>query len=1567
MGFYVKTSNSGWSSINTKKVYVKTTTGNSPWSTVKKLYVKFSNTVSPYWKLITGNAGPDAHYSPTIATSSTAYGSSPDPKLTGYNYHWTYNTSLTLKYNFQNGTSPTTLNNIFSSPQTFTPGNPTLAAEPNSITYTPVWPTDYISNPTYFSFSMIAQDAKGTTSLQSGTVSISIPAPYWNSFPGWSGTYSPGYTMVWTAGKAYINGSSSGVGYQTTIYKSNDGGATKTYLYGTSTTPDFQYVDNKTYSFTLTDSDKGYTFYASTYAIAATSSGPLPGAASSSTISYNQKIVGAPGSFSITSFTKGAIVNNSRTLSATFSTSQDATYYQYFIEYSTDNVSWGVAASYSQYVQIYPPSTSFTYTTNNPYHYYRLTMRAGNESGLYTVSTNTLNATGTPPGAPTINSIDRATNYLTINFTPPSSVGSGSAISSYNIYYRVTGTTPYSFANSTYYPSNKITLTGLTGGTSYDIMIQAINDDGIAGDDSNLVTQSTIVMPDNLTNVAAKSFASGQITFSYTTGNNTTGVYYYVTSGPNGGPRDYVDNQYGTITIGSNQSGTYTVSSLYWTNGVNNYDITLYPQNGDFTGTGYGNGTTITNQQDIGQDAPQSSNPTITYITSSGFIANYTLFNTSSVLIDLKTGGSSVSGYPLTVNQTSTSSGTGYTYSPSGLVDGSTYTIYVTPKYTTSPYSVSGTQVSSSAQQILGNPQAFDITSTSKAYPVAGTPGHRSVVVNWSKSTDATRYEVHLETSDDGLSWSDTDGQTYSQSPYIQEPTRTATINAVAHTYYRATVRASNTIQTSNLSTSNPTYYSYSSSVNVAGTAPGDPTIGTITPQQITATVAYTATSSKGSNNLAGVQWSLDNSSWSATTTSNPISITGLTGGTNYTVYLRSVNNDGLTSGGVNKNFSTASIGSIASYTVKYMSDGFFTIFFTTSGNVDSVTSYADRYYPSTTQTSPSASWTPSPLGTASPAVAGRNYATIAVSGFTDYNNNSYRWTGYLTPSQSGISGTKTSISLAPTGSTDIPTITLGTPTTGDGTLSSTVSYGGSANAYVLDVKTGGVNGTSLTGYPKTYQTGDVSLSGLTNGTAYTIIATPYYYYYHDTNETASSLATSIRYPGTTVNTTATPNKVLGAFTINNVTDNSPTPTTPTTPTVTIGTGTYRNDVFIDWVSSKPSDTAGYTQYFYGTSIGATSSTFTVTSPNSSSSKSGPGTYQTDGTITGGTYEDFWPIVRSGTFYEYIVANGTKLAQVSWGASTNANSYIVNYTISGASSGNGTVNSPAQSGTTFTLDMTANGGTFTLNSVTAYLSTDGTGTGKTGTLPTTKAATPAAKTSTSGTGGGSYTYYVAPTPPPAPSFGGARGAGGSSSPYTTTTIGYMTVSSSGAETISWTLYRSASGTAGGTASGYGTSYSVYSSGTYSGSSFTMMMPTQGYYYMSAYASTAAGGSSSTTTNYGGGTGTANWHWGMGSAPAPGSISNTITATGNPGTYTFTWGAVSGAQNYQVTYGTNTTAPSPNPPASVVGNLGTGSVNTGTTTSYLYSVNTAYYSGFAVKVWDPILNLGGTSSVVSTYK
>lgn len=210
------------------------------------------------------------------------------PELTLYNSNWTYSQTLTLQYKWDVSSSVDGPWTAVTSYATYNPGNPSVGTY-NTLSYTPAL-DKYISGRVYFKFTMKATDAAGSPEYEAISDPITVAGPTWVNNPAFSGPGSTGSTLTWNTGKAGFDDVSTNVGYMTTIYKSNNGGITKTYLVGTATTPDFSFADYYDYSINLVDSDAGYTYYASTYAVYSTSGGIYIDAYPSETISGQQLI-----------------------------------------------------------------------------------------------------------------------------------------------------------------------------------------------------------------------------------------------------------------------------------------------------------------------------------------------------------------------------------------------------------------------------------------------------------------------------------------------------------------------------------------------------------------------------------------------------------------------------------------------------------------------------------------------------------------------------------------------------------------------------------------------------------------------------------------------------------------------------------------------------------------------------------------------------------------------------------------------------------------------------------------------------------------------------------------------------------------------------------------------------------------------------------------------------------------------------------------------------------------------------------------------------------------------------
>jgi hypothetical protein len=433
-------------------------------------------------------------------------------------------------------------------------------------------------------------------------------------------------------------------------------------------------------------------------------------------------------------------------------------------------------------------------------------------------------------------------------------------------------------------------------------------------------------------------------------------------------------------------------------------------------------------------------------------------------------------------------------------------------------------------------------------------------------------------------------------------------------------------------------------------------------------------------------------------TTASPLSITtGLSASTTYYISVTPYNSLGQAgTASTTTKATTAAAGTFTDLTFKDMyNDGYAALFYTVSDTttVTGFDVYARRFYTPflQEQITSSTSYSTSSSGKGYIAI---KFAPSSGTLYSGYSDPAYKWTAYMTPKNGSTSGSTQYVynmtSQNPAG--DLPAATLGTATVDDGSLGCTVTLSNGATYYDAVIYKG--TDTSPTA-SKTMQTGDVSFTGLTNGSSYTLYVTPYYIYWNDPNRVGTAVGSTVRFPGTQKNISGTP-KQPGpqAFTINTVTktDTSAATVTFNDPTYTESTKTVAFNGF--------SGATKYRTIAYGTAY----------SPDSVQATPSKGPYYTTGT------SDSWSYDEAGSVTVGVGGtDGLAKANVSWGASTNAGSYKVAYTLAGIA-----YTSPAQTSTSFSVNTYSSGTQqeFILTSVTAYKTTDGTGTDTaTGTMP----------------------------------------------------------------------------------------------------------------------------------------------------------------------------------------------------------------------------------------------------------
>ena len=217
--------------------------------------------------------------------------------------------------------------------------------------------------------------------------------------------------------------------------------------------------------------------------------------------------------------------------------------------------------------------------------------------------------------------------------------------------------------------------------------------------------------------------------------------------------------------------------------------------------------------------------------------------------------------------------------------------------YVASTSSVVGTYIRSSvtaSNGILPNATALSsataaVTAVAPGVPTVGTPtlGNLQINIPFTAPTSdggstITKYQF---STDGGLTWLDrTDTATVTSPVVIMFLSTNGTTPIVAGTTYPVQIRAVNTASSPN--------GSGTTSVSVtAATAPGAPTSVTATTTgQTTATVSFTAPSSNGSNAITTYTVTSSPGGITASGSSSPITVSGLTASTAYTFTVTATN-----------------------------------------------------------------------------------------------------------------------------------------------------------------------------------------------------------------------------------------------------------------------------------------------------------------------------------------------------------------------------------------------------------------------------------------------------------------------------------------------------------------------------------------------------------------------------------------------------------------------------------------------------------------------------------------------------
>ncbi|OAB47457.1 fibronectin type III domain-containing protein [Paenibacillus antarcticus] len=683
---------------------------------------------------------------------------------------------------------------------------------------------------------------------------------------------------------------------------------------------------------------------------------------------------------------------------------------------------------------------------------YTFTVTATNSQGTSVASTPSSNVTpATAPDAPTEVTATAGNKQATVNFKAPSNTG-GSAITEYtvnaisegNLLVTKTGT------------ASPITVTGLTNGTAYTFTVTAKNSvaTSVASEPSPSV--KPVSVPSAPTGVTATA-NNGEASVSFTAPADTGGLAiteYKVTASSSGNPPVTQTGTTSPITVTGLTNGTAYTFTVKATNSV---------------GTSVASTPSSSVTPATAPDAPKD----VTAIAGSKQV-------TVSFTAPDNNGGSPITEYTVTASSTGNPSVTKTgTVSPITVIDltnGTAYTFTVTAKNSVSTSAPSAASTSVTPVSVPGVPTN-----------VTATAGNASATVTFTAPADngglaITGYKVTASSSDNALVT-----QTGSGSPIIV----TGLTNGTAYTFTVTATNSQGTSESSESSSSTTPATAPDAPTNVLGIA-GDKSIG----------VFFTMPSNTGGSPITEytvTASSSGNPPITQTGTTSPITVTGLTNGTAYTITLTA------------KNSVSTSVPSAASTGVTPVSvPGVPTNVTATAGNKEAkVTFTAPSDNGGLAVTEYTVTSSPGGITATGPT------SPITVTGLT--NGTAYTFIVTATNSRGTSAQSVSSSSVTPATAPDAPTDV----TASAGSGKATVSFKGPSN----------IGGNPITEYKVTSNPGGIiatgtaspiTVTGLTNGTAYTFTVTAKNSVSASAPSTASTSVTPVSVPDAPTNVLAT-------------------------------------------------------------------------------------------------------------------------------------------------------------------------------------------------------------------------------------------------------------------------------------------------------------------------------------------------------------------------------------------------------------------------------------------------------------
>ena len=479
------------------------------------------------------------------------------------------------------------------------------------------------------------------------------------------------------------------------------------------------------------------------------------------------------------------------------------------------------------------------------------------------------------PSAPTISSV--TVSGFTVSWTEPTNTGS--AITDYDVQYRVSGDTAWTNAEHSG-TALTVTLTGLTLGTTYEVQVQASNAEGTSA-------WSASATATTFSSAATFSVAENAITVgtvAATDADASDSIIGYAVTGGADQARFSIDSSTGALTFKS--APNFEAPSDADTDNAYTVEVTATSGTSARVLTAV-HAITVT-VTDVDGEAPSApATPTISSVTASGFTVSWTAPENTGPEITNYAVQYRVSG---AVTWTDAGhSGTALTLSLTGLTDGTGYEVQVqaTNAEGTGAWSATATGMTTAA--MFRSAATFSSAAIFSVAENETTVGTATVTATDADALDSiTGYAITGGTDQGKFSIdTNTGALTFKSAPNFEAPSDADTNNT-----YVVRVTASGGTNARVLAA---TQRIMVTDVNEPPSAPSAPTISAETATGFTVTWAPPTNTGPAIDKYE-VQYRVPGGAWTDAVhsgTATSLTLTGLTAGTSYEVQVRATNAEG--------------------------------------------------------------------------------------------------------------------------------------------------------------------------------------------------------------------------------------------------------------------------------------------------------------------------------------------------------------------------------------------------------------------------------------------------------------------------------------------------------------------------------------------------------------------------------------------------------------------------------------------------------------------------------------------------